>query len=113
MSRHHGVEMNVASDLTGGGQTTEAIQKVHAYLHSVSHWELAALDAIAGVLKSVAIALFLTAGETDARNAVKIARVGEDYQISRYGLVEGGHDLDLADYNCRVATAELMSRLSR
>ena len=41
------------------------------------------------------------------------ARLEEDRQIEAWGLVEGGHDIDIADLRVRVAAPALFLRLLR
>ena len=46
--------------------------------------------------KSSAIALCALYGHLTVDECVRAARVDEDFQIERFGLVEGAHDLDEA-----------------
>lgn len=43
--------------------------------------------------------------------AIRAARVEEDFQIEEWGLVEGGHDIDIADAKARVAAPAVFLRL--
>ena len=43
--------------------------------------------------------------------AMEAARLEEDEQMAKWGLVEGGHDLDQADIAVRVAAGSLFARL--
>jgi ATP synthase F1 complex assembly factor 2 len=44
---------------------------------------------------------------------LRAARLEEDLQLESWGLVEGGHDLDVADLRARVAAPLLFARLLR
>jgi ATP synthase F1 complex assembly factor 2 len=46
-------------------------------------------------------------GIVTPESALKLARLEENYQMEEWGLVEGGHDIDEADYAVRV-TAPLV-----
>lgn len=52
-------------------------------------------------------------GRLGVAGALEAARVEEDFQIDRWGLVEGGHDIDIADASARVSAAAVFSRLVR
>lgn len=43
--------------------------------------------------------------------AVHLSRLEEEIQIEEWGMVEGGHDLDRADQNVRVAAPAIFMRL--
>ena len=43
--------------------------------------------------------------------ALRGARVEETFQIEEWGLVEGGHDIDIADTKARVAAPAVFMRL--
>lgn len=45
--------------------------------------------------------------------AMAAARAEEDHQIEQWGLVEGGHDVDIADLRVRVSAPSLFVRLLR
>ena len=52
---------------------------------------------------------FLSSVCTNA--AVHLSRLEEEVQIEEWGMVEGGHDLDRADQNVRVAAPAVFMRL--
>ena len=45
------------------------------------------------------------------RDAIAASRVEEDYQLKDWGMVEAGHDLDIADINSRIAGPAIFLRL--
>ena len=50
-------------------------------------------------------------GRLSVADALEAARVEEDFQIEEWGLVEGGHDIDIADARARVAAPAVFVRL--
>lgn len=46
-------------------------------------------------------------GQLKVKDAVAAARLEEEWQMQEWGLVEGGHDIDIADINVRVAAPAL------
>lgn len=52
-------------------------------------------------------------GRLSVAGALEAARVEEDHQIMNWGLVEGGHDVDIADAAARVSAAALFARFVR
>lgn len=52
------------------------------------------------MLQSLITAMALFKRHISASEAMELSRVEEEFQIGRWGLVEGGHDLDRV--NCRV-----------
>lgn len=50
-------------------------------------------------------------GRLGVQEAIAAARLEESYQIGEWGLVEGGHDIDIADAQVRVAAPSLFIRL--
>ena len=89
----------------------EALDRAATLLDEADDWELAALDAAAGVCKSLVIALALARGQIGAAEACKAARVAEQHQIDEWGEVEAGHDLDAADLAVRVGASSAFLRL--
>jgi len=63
--------------------------------------------------KSSAIALALILGQSlDIEQAVRLARIDEDYQTKYFGVVEGAHDLDEAYLYSVFSTARNIVNLS-
>lgn len=52
-------------------------------------------------------------GRLSVPEMLTAARLEEDHQIAEWGLVEGGHDIDIADASARISAAALFSRLNR
>ena len=45
----------------------------------------------------------------EKEEALKCARVEEDYQIERHGFVEGGHDIDISDLRVRLTAPHALN----
>ena len=50
-------------------------------------------------------------GRLTVQEAVDAARLEEAYQIEEWGLVEGGHDIDIADICVRISAPVMFYRL--
>lgn len=79
----------------------------------LDRWQLAAAEQLAACCKSVLLGLAATAQELSVEQAMAAARAEEDHQIEQWGLVEGGHDVDIADLRVRVSAPSLFVRLLR
>ena len=53
----------------------------------------------------------LSQGQLKVHDAIEAARLEEDYQMEEWGLVEGGHDIDIADMKVRIAGPAMFLRL--
>ena len=51
-------------------------------------------------------------GGFPVEEALRIARLEEDFQLEEWGRVEGGHDLDQADIHVRVTAPAVFARLA-
>jgi ATP synthase F1 complex assembly factor 2 len=76
---------------------------------------LAAQNAVSNVvipayqlLQSLITALALFKRHITASDAMELSRVEEEFQIDRWGLVEGGHDLDRVNCRVRVSSASFL-----
>ncbi len=52
-------------------------------------------------------------GHVGVEEAIQLARLEEEVQIEEWGLVEGGHDIDLADARVRISAPSVFIRLLR
>lgn len=96
-------------------QDPALLQAVEGDLQQLSDWSLAVIDNVSGATGSTLIAVSLYHGFLDSDAANKAARVQEQYQVDRWGMVEasgmGGHDIDAADMRARLAAASVFLRL--
>ena len=72
---------------------------------------MTAAEQLAASCKSVCLALATVKGRISLHEAMVAARLEEDHQIEFWGLVEGGHDIDLSDMKVRVAAPSVFIRL--
>lgn len=61
--------------------------------------------------KSLVVAAALLAGRLGVAGAVSAARLEEDFQLEDWGMVEAGHDLDIADTNTRIGGPAVFVKL--
>merc|ERR1719331_2187374 len=90
-----GLKLNVTDSIFGTEQDEAVLWALRDQLDAMDAWELTALNS-------------LTAAE-----AVPLMRLDEEYQIQEWGLVEGGHDIDIADTKVRVGAAAVFLKLLR
>jgi ATP synthase mitochondrial F1 complex assembly factor 2 len=103
MENHVGVALEPSCSIFAEDPPETALDGVRRFLQSFDDWELAAAEQLAATCKSVCLALKAVRGGMSIDDVLRAARVEEDHQIAEWGLVEGGHDLDLADMKVRVA----------
>ena len=88
------------------------MSKVVPLFKSVDNYVLFSLYSVAQQAKSTAIALaFLLKNDITIEEAVRIARVDENYQTKHFGVVEGAHDYDEATTLATFATAKTILNL--
>jgi ATP synthase F1 complex assembly factor 2 len=71
-------------------------------------WRLAAVEQLTYSGKSLLLALALSAGRLNLKEALVAVRLEEIIQSEEWGEVEAGHDLDGADIGSRVTSAILI-----
>ena len=111
-SQRLGAKINVSDAIVGAEQSNEAVSALNKFLRELSDYEMAALDAIGGVTKSTIISINVLDGNIGVEEAIIASRLEEDIQMERWGLVEGGHDIDIADVRVRVASPSVFVQLA-
>ncbi|PPS10120.1 hypothetical protein GOBAR_AA10517 [Gossypium barbadense] len=97
-----------------GGKQGEGLSKaVENLLKKTDDCELAAIDALAAAAHSLVIALGIFRGKLQIEEAIELIRLEEDLQVDKWGLVEGGHDVDIADLKVQISSATVFLGLSR
>jgi len=67
---------------------------VEAELNLRDEWELSALEIATSTAKSLVVATaLLDRADIEAKDALRLALLEEHFQIERWGLVEGEHDV--------------------
>jgi len=74
-------------------------------VESLDAWHLTALSSVTQGSKSLLVALATLTGGADPKVAIEASRVEEEFQISGWGLVEGGHDYDRLNCSIQVYSA--------
>ncbi|CAJ1419816.1 unnamed protein product [Effrenium voratum] len=77
--------------LPGGEE--ETLPKVAEKLHDKDPWELCALEIATQTAKSLVVASALLDRHNTAEEILRLAQLEEDFQIERWGMVEGEHDI--------------------
>ncbi|MED6181209.1 hypothetical protein PIB30_017406 [Stylosanthes scabra] len=103
----------VYSSFFGGKQEDGLVKAVENLLKRSDDCELAAIDAIAAAAHSLVIAIAVVRDKLQIEEAIELTRLEEDFQVERWGLVEGGHDVDIADLRVQVSSAAVFLGLSR
>ncbi len=76
-----------------------------------AHHHAVVTNAICQEIDCVSVLLTCTQGHLDLTQALQAARLEEEFQIDRWGLVEGGHDVDQANAKVQLAAPSLFLRL--
>ncbi|TKY63150.1 ATP synthase mitochondrial F1 complex assembly factor 2 [Spatholobus suberectus] len=103
----------VYSSFFGGKQEDGLVTAIENLLNKTDDCELSAIDAIAASAHSLIIAIGMVRGKLQIEEAIELIRLEEDFQVDRWGLVEGGHDVDIADLRVQISSAVVFLGLSR
>ncbi|CDP16642.1 unnamed protein product [Coffea canephora] len=103
----------IYSSFFGGKQQEGLVTAIEGLLKRTNDCELAAIDAIAAAAHSLVIAIGIFRGRLNIEEAIELIRLEEDLQVDSWGLVEGGHDVDIADLKVQVASAAVFLGLCR
>lgn len=88
----------------------DLMQKATEWTHSLDAWHLASFASICSQAKSFLVAWAMMEPESplsDLQKAIAASRVEEEFQISNWGLVEGGHDYDRLNCSIQLYSAHL------
>ncbi|KAJ0978949.1 hypothetical protein J5N97_014423 [Dioscorea zingiberensis] len=108
-----GVKPIVHSSFFGVKQEDCLVKVIEDALKRTTDCELAAIDAMAATAHSLIISLGIFHGRLGIEEAIELIRLEEDLQVDRWGLVEGGHDVDIADLQVQISSAAVFLGLSR
>ena len=79
-----------------------------SFVEALDAWHLTALASITRESKSFLIGASLLTRGIDTKAAVEASRVEEEFQISNWGLVEGGHDYDRLNCSVQLHSSDLL-----
>ena len=71
------------------------------------------MEALSAASRSVLIGVALSHSILEPEEALRVARLEEHYQMDQWGMVEGGHDIDNADYAVQVSAPLVFLQLLR
>ncbi|KAL3346976.1 hypothetical protein AABB24_025417 [Solanum stoloniferum] len=108
-----GFKPTVHTSFFGGKQDDGLVSAIGSVLKKTDDCELATIDAIASAAHSLVIALGIFRGRLGIEEAIELIRLEEDLQVDNWGLVEGGHDVDIADLRVQIASAVVFLGLTR
>ncbi|KAK9831932.1 hypothetical protein WJX81_000790 [Elliptochloris bilobata] len=103
----------VDDSIFAANQPEAAIQALRQHLEGLDAWHLTAVEFLASSCRSVLLGLAVLHARLGVAEAVDAARLEEASQIEEWGLVEGGHDIDLSDLKVRMAAPSVFLRLLR
>ncbi|KAK7395743.1 hypothetical protein VNO78_16310 [Psophocarpus tetragonolobus] len=113
MESEFGFKPVVYSSFFGGKQEDGLVLAIENLLMKTDDCELATIDAIAASAHSLTIAIGMVHGRLQIEEAIELIRLEEDFQVDKWGLVEGGHDVDIADLRVQISSAIVFLSLSR
>lgn len=91
---HFGVTLAVATGLSAPAHPEETLTIIDAKLRGRSEWELCALEIATSTAKSLIVATaLLDRPDVSPEIALRLSSLEERFQIERWGLVEGEHDV--------------------
>ncbi|URE47982.1 hypothetical protein MUK42_14959 [Musa troglodytarum] len=103
----------IPDTLLGQDRLDDCLAKaIENVLKETNDFELAAIDAMAAAAHSLVIPLGILRGRLGIDEAIELIRLEEDLQVDRWGLVEGGHDVDIADLKVQISSATVLLGLS-
>ncbi|KAF5843227.1 hypothetical protein DUNSADRAFT_903 [Dunaliella salina] len=102
----------IASDsIAGPSQSEQAISAVRTFLEGLDPFRLVAMEQLTATCKSIVIAAALLHGRLTPAEAFEASRLEETMQIEEWGMVEAGHDLDIAEATTRITAPSIFVRL--
>ncbi|XP_078171570.1 ATP12 protein-like protein [Carex rostrata] len=96
-----------------GKQEEGLTKEIEILLKKTNDCQLASIDAMAAAAHSLIIPLAIFCGRLGIEEAIELIRLEEDHQVDRWGLVEGGHDVDIADLKVQISAAVVFLGLSQ
>mmetsp|Transcript_68074 Transcript_68074/g.181161 ORF Transcript_68074/g.181161 Transcript_68074/m.181161 type:complete len:257 (-) Transcript_68074:120-890(-) len=91
---HFGVELAVSRSLGVPGHPEGVLPAVAEALAGRDEWELCAMEVVTSTAKSLIVGVALMEKlDINAEDALRLALLEEHFQIERWGLVEGEHDV--------------------
>lgn len=109
--QHFGVVLATARGLGAPAHPEETLSSVAIALSGRSPWELCALEIAVSSAKSLIVGTaLLERADVTAEDALRWALLEEHFQIERWGMVEGEHDVAHAEIRLWLEAAKLFGR---
>lgn len=86
------------------------LDQAKRWTDTLDAWHLVALHSLCSQAKSFLVAFCVLEPESpykDLKKAIEASRVEEEFQISVWGLVEGGHDYDRLNCSIQLISAKM------
>lgn len=77
----------------------------------LDRWQLTAIEQLTTSSKSIVLAAAALQQRLTVEEAIAAARLEEDFQLEDWGMVEAGHDLDIADTKTRIGAPIVFYKL--
>eukprot|EP00878_Enallax_costatus_P012639 GHUV01013202.1.p1 GENE.GHUV01013202.1~~GHUV01013202.1.p1 ORF type:complete len:366 (+),score=116.23 GHUV01013202.1:142-1098(+) len=106
-----GWELHTSDSIAGTTQPRSTVAAVQKYLQGLDNWQMAAFEQLTTASKSIVLAAAAIHQKVTAAEAVDAARLEEDFQLEDWGMVEAGHDLDIADTKTRIGAPIVFHKL--
>jgi len=87
--------------------------KAEEFVRSLDIWALTAMQCVTVEAKSFLVGLGVIKNFLNAEQAIGAARVEEEFQISNWGCVEGGHDYDRLNCSIQMRSAVFLLATTR
>ncbi|XP_064595279.1 ATP synthase mitochondrial F1 complex assembly factor 2-like [Liolophura sinensis] len=106
-AHRHDVHITTTTGFSPPQVSAETVAALRKYLLSFGDWAVHGFQSGVETLKSLIIMLALVDKEISVENAVKLARLEQEFQIDQWGNVEWAHDLDREEMKARLSAAAL------
>merc|ERR1712130_224938 len=111
----YGAKINRSDTTIAVAQPKETKEKIKEVLSNLDDWQFASLDSLCGITRSLVVSLAIVEGQLGVKKGFECARLEEEYQIRRWGEVEGiyGHGIDREYARMKIAAARTFINLAK
>lgn len=102
------VDIVPSNELRQSNHPKSTYESVRKRLDDMGPFELVATESFTQGCKSLIIALALTDRAIDVERAFQTSRVEEEHQLEKWGVVEGGHDIDRVNLKVQLYAASTL-----
>lgn len=112
LEKRFGVKVEATTGLGVPSIPAHTTDVLTQHLKSFNDWALVGYQQVVECLKSVILAAALIDREIQVEQAIKLSRLEQEYQISKWGNIEWAHDVELLDLQARVAAATVFLHIN-